>query len=357
MNDTNQNIQRRPKRRRNQMKQLVYRYFILLSVISVIAIVSLIVAISLQVKLNRQKRQAIEAGSSNPSYSLNVTNSMVNAANAKGRQDLLDDITNKFSQGTSTTSYLRNLFPEKIVFYDKDHYVFSDINRSLPLHGLNLSAFSTDENGIMTYADPAIQTHKGIDVSRYQGNIDWAKVKDEGVEYVMIRSGYRSYGTGVLKEDELFSQNAAGALQCGLHVGVYFFSQAINTAEAEEEAQFVADQLKAFKIDYPVVIDIEEIANDTYRQQDLTASELTDVVVAFCEKIKSFGYTPMIYANIKGFTSRLEIERLSSFEKWYAEYSNSPYFPYEMGIWQYSESGRINGIDANVDLNISFKTW
>ena len=107
----------------------------------------------------------------------------------------------------------------------------------------------------------------------------------------------------------------------------------------------------------PVVIDVEEIVNDSYRQENLSQGELTDAVIAFCERIKAAGYTPMIYANIKGFASLVDISRLTAYDKWYADYNQTPYIPYDISIWQYSESGKVNGISTNVDLNISFKTW
>ena len=105
------------------------------------------------------------------------------------------------------------------------------------------------------------------------------------------------------------------------------------------------------------MIDVEEIVNDSYRQENLSQGELTDAVIAFCERIKAAGYTPMIYANIKGLASLVDISRLTAYDKWYADYNQTPYIPYDISIWQYSESGKVNGISTNVDLNISFKTW
>lgn len=338
-------------------KPTPYKYLIILGAVSLIAITSTISTVIMHIKYNRQKNTFIEAGLTAPAYSFDAAVKMANAAEAAGRNAVFDDIIDSFSNGTSTLSYLRNTFPDKIIFADSGRYVFTDINYSLPMHNLNRFAFTKDESGFMTYSDPAIQTHRGIDVSKYQGNIDWSRVKSDNIEFAFLRIGYRAYGTGAIKEDESFKNNAANAIQNGLHVGAYFFSQAITVEEAEEEADFAINALKPFQIDYPVVIDIEEIVNDTYRQQDLSQTQLTDIVIAFCEKIKSAGYTPMIYANIKGFTSLVDISRLASYEKWYAEYNPSPYIPYDISIWQYSEKGRVNGIDGDVDLNISFKTW
>lgn len=338
-------------------KNAPYKYLLILGAVSLIAIASVISSVTIHIRYRRQTNRFIEAGLTEPAYSFDAAVKMANAAEASGRKAVLDDIIENFSSGTSTLSYLRNTFPDKIVFADDGRYVFTDINRSLPMHNLNRSAFAKDEAGFMTYSDSAIQTHRGIDVSRYQGNIDWGLVREDGIEFAFLRAGYRAYGTGAIKEDDSFKNNATGALANGLHVGAYFFSQAITKEEAEEEADFMINSLKPFKIDYPVVIDIEEIVNDTYRQQELSQEQLTDIVIAFCDKIKSAGYTPMIYANIKGFTSLVDISRLTAYEKWYAEYNPTPYIPYDISIWQYSEKGRIKGIDGNVDLNISFKTW
>lgn len=109
---------------------------------------------------------------------------------------------------------------------------------------------------------------------------------------------------------------------------------------------------------YPVVIDFEEISGDSYRQENLTTEELTDIIIAFCDKIEKAGYKPMIYSNLKGFVGRLDLTRLEKYEKWFAYYSDTPYFPYEFSIWQYTESAKLDGVSGNtIDLNISFKDY
>ena len=127
--------------------------------------------------------------------------------------------------------------------------------------------------------------------------------------------------------------------------------------EAEEEADFVINCLKPYHVDYPVCLDVETAPEDAARQNSLSNSELTDVVVAFCERIKAAGYTPMIYSNSRYFAGRLEMERLEDYDKWYAMYADTPYIPYEIAMWQYTSSGSIDGINGNVDMNISFKSW
>lgn len=333
------------------------RYFIILLLMAATTILSLAWAIISRIHLNRTNAAITAAGKLNPSYSLDSMAAVAQAAEAEGKQNALNALEESFSAGMGTTTILRNTFPDKVVYYNADHYEFHSINHSLPLHSLNRDLFIMDDNGVMSYQDSTVQTHKGIDVSKYQGDIDWSLVAQDGIEFAFLRLGYRAYGSGALTEDENFKNNAAGALQNNLHVGAYFFTQAVTKEEAEEEAQFVIDLLKGYKIDYPIAIDVEEIVGDTYRQQDVSRNDLTEIVIAFCEKIKQAGYTPMIYGNLKGLIGLIDIEKLAAYEKWYAEYSSYPYIPYEFGIWQYSESGSVNGINGPVDLNIGFKTW
>lgn len=257
-------------------------------------------------------------------------------------------------KGEGTLSLLRDTFTDSVVFYD-GNYRFVDINPTLEKNELDLKGFGRDEKNFMTYKENGeITSHKGIDVSVYQGDIDWKKVAADGIEYAIIRVGYRGYGTGKLVEDDKARQNLQRANDVGIKIGVYFFTQAISEKEAVEEAEFVHEIIKDYKIDYPVVFDTEAISGDTARTDELTASERTDVTVAFCEKIQELGYTPMVYANIKWFTTALEMERLEKYDKWFAYYDSELYFPYKINMWQYSDEGNVDGISGKVDMNISF---
>ena len=201
-------------------------------------------------------------------------------------------------------------------------------------------------------------SHKGIDVSLYQGNIDWAKVAADGVEYVFVRVGYRGYGKeGRLVLDEKFTKNIEGAKAAGLKVGVYFFGQAITVEEAREEANLVLQQIAPYEIDYPVVYDVEKVSAEGGRANALDATARTDIVIEFLETVKAAGYTPMVYANTEMYTVLLEFERLEQYEKWFAYYGEEMYFPYNYAIWQYTEKGTVDGISGAVDMNISFKEW
>ncbi len=213
----------------------------------------------------------------------------------------------------------------------------------------------TESNGLYEYVvDNQVTSIRGIDVSKYQGEIDWKKVKAAGVEYAIIRLGYRGMGQGTLETDPYFLKNIKGANEAGVHVGIYFFSQAVNTEEAVEEAEMILNKIKDYVVDYPIVIDTEEVTTYDARANKLTRAERTDICIAFCDCINAAGYTPMIYANTRYMIMGLELERLSKYEKWFAYYGTNYTFPYEFHMYQYSDSGIVDGIDGAVDLDVSF---
>lgn len=194
----------------------------------------------------------------------------------------------------------------------------------------------------------------GIDVSKYQGDIDWGQVKASGVEYAIIRLGYRGMNEGTLELDPYYFDNVKEAAAAGVKVGIYFFSQAKNTEEALAEAEFVLENIKNYDITYPVVFDTEEVTTYDARANGLSRAERTDCCITFCERIKEAGYTPMIYANTRYMVMGLELERLGDYDKWFAYYGSSHIFPYEYTMLQYSDTGRVPGIDGAVDLDVSF---
>lgn len=275
-----------------------------------------------------------------------------------GEKILLEDMKGRLSSGETVLSMLKDYYPENLVYVDNGRFIFADILNTLAKNNFKKENFKMDSNNELTYSENGtVVSHKGIDVSQFQGVIDFSKVKTSGVEYAIIRCGYRGYGSGTLQEDPNFKDNIEGALTNDIAVGVYFFTQAITKDEAIEEADYVIDKIKPYNVTYPIVLDVEEIPGDTYRQQSLTKEELTDVVIAFCERVKEKGYTPMIYGNLKCFIGKLDLVRLESYDKWFAYYDDELYYPYAVSMWQYSESGSVAGIEGNVDLNISFKKW
>ena len=193
----------------------------------------------------------------------------------------------------------------------------------------------------------------GIDVSKWQGNIDWDKVKASGVEFVMIRAGYRGSKTGALVEDPNFLVNIRGAKRAGLKVGVYFFTQAINEVEAVEEASMVITLCEGYDLDYPVIIDSEGAGGEG-RADALDVATRTKVCAAFCETIKNAGYDPGVYASRSWYNANLEVKELSKYRIWLAEYRSTPLYTGYYDMWQYTSKGKVDGIEGNVDLNISY---
>lgn len=213
-----------------------------------------------------------------------------------------------------------------------------------------------EKDGLKYYIDGEGNISKtGIDVSYFQNDINWEKVKDAGIDFVMIRMGFRGYSKeGKLVVDEKFHQYIEGAQAAGLDTGIYFFSQAVNKEEATAEADFVYQECKKYNLSYPIVFDTEKIKGDTARTDGLKPDELTEITIAFCEKIKEYGYEPMIYANAKWLTTKLQLERLGEYKVWYADYQENPLYPYQFQMWQYTETGIIDGVEGNVDINIWF---
>ena len=214
------------------------------------------------------------------------------------------------------------------------------------------------KNGYPCYTDKDVKviSKLGIDVSEYQNPVNWQQVKYAGVEYAMIRVGYRGYGEeGRLVEDAMFRSHMEGAVAAGLEVGVYFFSQAINEKETLEEVQFVLDRIKEYPVTYPVVYDTEEIKDDVARTDNLTEEQFTQNCITFCDAIREAGYDTMIYANMKWMAFTLDMRKLTEYEKWYADYEPVPQCPYEFSMWQYTETGQLPGIEGNVDLNLWFE--
>ncbi len=191
---------------------------------------------------------------------------------------------------------------------------------------------------------------KGIDVSKWQGNIDWTKVKNTGIDFAIIREGYGRKQPNQI--DTYFKANMEGALSVGLPVGVYHYSYAQSTSQASEEAEFCLENIQGYDIQYPVVFDIEDSS-----QTSLGKRTLTDICTAFCETIEKAGYYAMIYTNVNWLKNYLySDELLLKFDLWLAQWEVSQP-SYSCGIWQYSETGQIDGISGNVDLNISYKDY
>ena len=173
-----------------------------------------------------------------------------------------------------------------------------------------------------------------------------------GIDYVIIRVGYRGYTSGVLVEDSYFAQNIAGATAAGIKVGVYFFTQAVTEAEAIEEASMAVQLVSGYKLTYPIFIDTESVSGG--RAQSLSTSERTAIVAAFCRTVQSAGYKAGVYASKSWYENNLTASSLSSYYIWVAQYNTSCTYTEKYDMWQYSSSGSVSGISGNVDMNISY---
>lgn len=247
---------------------------------------------------------------------------------------------------------------KKILLSDSTYgEIYLPVYENVPASALDMECLVT-RNGYSFYKENGeITSIPGIDVSEFQGDIDWQKVREAGVEFAIIRVGYRTYGGGEINFDQKFAENLAGADAAGIKTGVYFFSQAVSPEEAIEEADAVLDAIAPYNITYPVVYDWELIYDDDARTDNIPVETLTDSCIAFCERVKSAGYEPMVYQN-KGTTLfKLDLPRLTEYDFWLAEYGSKPTYYYDYKIWQYSCTGKIPGISGDVDLNISFKDY
>ena len=258
----------------------------------------------------------------------------------------------------SAWELLQDLLPNLIVYRGAGGvFQYASIDRSLPQSDYdwtNLVEVNESPREVEYVVDGETVSIRGIDVSTYQGEIEWDKVAASGVKFVFIRLGYRGYESGLLVRDDRFEANIQGALQNGIAVGVYFVTQAVSVEEAVEEAQFVMENIRPYNVTWPIVLDIEDAASTTARTAELTQQQRTDHAIAFCETVKEGGYRPMLYCNIRWFIEKLDITRITEYDKWFAQYFRKPFFPYAFQVWQYSSTGSIEGIKGNVDYNISF---
>lgn len=284
----------------------------------------------------------------------------VMTAQVQGSNAVLEAIKEGLLDSNSPVQTLRPLYPDDIVAYYNGQYYFLPIDRELAQSQFRKENLNFLENGEAQYiVDGQVISHKGIDVSKFQETIDWNLVAQDGVEFAFIRVGYRGYGTeGRLVEDDNFVTNIEGAQAAGIKVGVYFYSQAITEEEALEEANFVLERIAPYQLDCPVVYDVEKNSHDNARMNNISLEESTNNVVMFCQTIENAGYTPMIYHNLQWAVQKLDPSLLDKYGRWFAAYgTDDPYYPYEYKVWQYSATGRVQGINGNVDMNISFSPF
>lgn len=220
--------------------------------------------------------------------------------------------------------------------------------------GVNDALADADKTEVQKLQTASGNKKVGIDVSKWNGDIDWDKVKNAGVDFAIVRAGYRGSVTGSLVEDPYFRTNMQSAAASGVPVGVYFFTQAVNEVEAVEEASAVLKLISEYHLDYPIYIDTEG-AGGNGRADGLDAETRTLVCEAFCRTISNAGYRAGVYASRNWLNNNLQTERLQQYETWLAEYRGVPLYQGYYQMWQYTSKGRIDGIEGNVDFNIRYE--
>ena len=235
----------------------------------------------------------------------------------------------------------------------KTYYYAQNTNKKVTgLRSIDGKLYYFDANGVKQD-----KVTFGIDVSKYQSGLDWNKIKKTGVSFVIIRIGYRGYGAaGNLVKDPMFEEHFTNARNAGLKVGVYFFTQAMNEAEAQEEADGCNWALNGRMLDYPIFYDTEASTapGGTGRADGLGVEDRTKCAIAFCERVKELGYKPGVYASTTWYRKRVDYNTLRSrYTIWNAHYGVSS-SPIGCDLWQGTEKARINGYSGELDANISY---
>lgn len=361
-----------PKRRRKKRRRRNNIIFGICLITCVMAL-TVDVILALMYKQEKEENALLSANNIELSEELNDAINEVNNTNNYTPEEIeaikeesvkehKNMVLSMFENGEPMLTILEKVYSDMIVVPDSGNYYFFEIIESLAKSTIDNSKLvypvmneeTREYEGRISYSDDTVSIKHGVDVSKFQGDVDWDKVKNDGYEFTYIRAGFRGYEKGTLSEDEKFVDNIEGANAAGLDVGVYFFTEAITEAEGREEAEFVLELLEGHSINLPIVIDVEESANKARsRSRNLTPEERTAIVKAFCERIKEAGYTPMIYGNLKSHMRMTNIDELEEYDKWFAYYRFPLKFPYKFKVWQYSSTGRVDGINGDADLNIA----
>ena len=242
----------------------------------------------------------------------------------------------------------------QVYIYDGFDWIWMTPLEGVPANELTEESFSSND-GRIEYTGTDYDVLRGVDVSEHQLDIDWKQVAASGVDYAYIRVGWRGYTEGGLFEDAYFERNIQGALDAGLHVGVYMFSQAVTVQEAIEEADFVLERIWKYNVTLPVVFDWEKIEAAEARSHGLTMELRTDCARAFCETVKSAGYVPCVYFNRNLGYYGYDLTRLTDYEFWFSlPESGFPNFYYACDMWQYSFTETVPGIAEPTDMNLWF---
>lgn len=241
-----------------------------------------------------------------------------------------------------------------------------EIDANIGRNDFDFESNLSNENGLMKYSGAGVRSYSGINLTSYCGSVDFAKVKDAGIDFVMLRVASRGYDSGQVSIDNRFVEYVQGAASAGIPVGMYFTSQAVTDVEAVEEANYAIAAGMNYNVRFPVAIDIQNVAGA--RTEKLTPEERTQIIKKFCETVKSYGKIPVICASRDFLIANIELSELSDYEIWLkdkavtadtsdgASYIGTDY-PYKFSMWNYSENGTVNGVNGAVELNMSFVNY
>lgn len=244
--------------------------------------------------------------------------------------------------------------PQITVEYGTADPVTLELQEGVPVSNFKKGDFGRDEDGRITYSADGVEVMTGIDVSEHQGYPDWDKVAADGIDFAMIRLGYRGSSEGMLYRDPIFRYNLVKAHNAGLKIGVYFFSQATGRAEAVAEAYYLVSILEEHRdmITMPVVFDWEETGSETSRTKGMSGKTVTECAKYFCEVIREAGYTPAVYFNRHMGYYLYDLTQLPDVEFWFAGEGDYSDFYYEHSLWQYTFTGKVDGINGDVDIDL-----
>ena len=230
-------------------------------------------------------------------------------------------------------------------YLTKNTYDYTNLSESA-----NLKRYT--ENGKKT-------SYVGIDISKHNESVNFRSLKAAGIDYVMLRLGARGYSTGQMSLDDNFVGNIEAAIDAGLDIGIYFYSQAINQEEAVQEVNFIVQNLEPYRehITYPVALDMENVSNDKARIDELSRDDKTTISASFLSGVRAAGYNPMIYGNKEWLIKNIDLAKLQDYDVWLAQDEDIPDYPYQFVMWQYTTTGVVNGVKGDANLNICFVSY
>lgn len=242
---------------------------------------------------------------------------------------------------------------QTLVTYADKREEWVDINSGLELNTYDVSKYKYSKPEMKYFVDGKQASFFGVDISSKQGEVDFSKLKKAGCDYVMIRIGQRGYSSGRIVMDENYKKNLEGAKKADLDIGVYFASQAVTREELLEEVTALLDVIDAYSISYPVVFDMEAVEDDLARSDALDVESRTRLAKLFLSEVEEAGYIPMLYGNKECLITKLNMEELEEYGVWLAQKADTPDYPYQYQMWQYTDSGTVSGVEEETRLSVS----